>query len=884
MSGGPDDFYSENYDSGTQFCDDNGENCTFYYTLPEETITFAVLTIWAYLIPHMYMDYSQIWLGLQSKLKQMLRVKTSLPPPVENSDQEEATASAEAEAEAAGEPGDDAEIAPAEPNADNDHTVSFRLNPTPITAAFGTVVQQHSDPPSSGAAPMKNNLTKYFRRTETIDTSASSPSSSVANALVPTHVLLQQTQTILSRRFFLNLFGTVLAGFATTFIVSHLTQGLDRRAAQIVIGSSRIFASIVFMILSYNFCTWLGIYRLFRPTTANFLEKHILSRSSDLKSLRQVNFHLSWEIWTRQFITMYFFLVYFSNYTARRATILAMLIGIVIGCVFVLVLKAARTVWRKWKVCIGIFMSASMFVVSIICMIVGLEYIEDVWLEDHNRQQYLYTNTYTFTGILGGLWFAGTVSFHVYALWWTRKINKRLEKENASRSVKRMDHRYRSELFEVRQEVQKEQHEDKPRQQLETIGEELAETSSEVASPTQTSPEAEIVTTSGSTDEEKNKTANANGNIQVSLDSQEEQQLANSARSPGYVAVQDFIGNVYAPSYWYLFRKNIRLEFSVCCCKCCPCQCCRSPAIPNGHMDDEEHADNSDDGDEEEAHDDAAVGGAQSGAQNSRISRTSLIIMKNVIGDSTRKKEKKAPLERRWKWFDLIMGFLWWVGSMFFLYMTIVNIGATNQQNIVRSQLDSTFALLYPENYQSGPMCAWDKASSDADIRSFDSLEDVRAANYSVVHCGSCGNCSNWNDVSLQWTTRTYLAEASKKCAQKSLFGGEFEDVQQCNSDPPIGFTWDCSWCWTVDELCAKKNCFWIFLQSTLINAVSDFRVGPDDVTSATCDEALCGPEFVPCSGATRRRMNIKSDIERPPEQQCNVVDIDDWGAVFDAP
>eukprot|EP00529_Nitzschia_sp_RCC80_P000146 CAMPEP_0113485388 /NCGR_PEP_ID=MMETSP0014_2-20120614/24458_1 /TAXON_ID=2857 /ORGANISM="Nitzschia sp." /LENGTH=874 /DNA_ID=CAMNT_0000379033 /DNA_START=293 /DNA_END=2917 /DNA_ORIENTATION=+ /assembly_acc=CAM_ASM_000159 len=874
MSGDPDDFYSDNYDSSEQFCDENGENCTFYYTLPEETITFAVLTIWAYMIPNMYMDYSQTWLGLQSKLKQMLKGRTSHPttPTPAGSIENPTAPSVELV-------GDDVGTDPAEPgrNGGNDHNVSFRFNATPITAAFGAAMSQQSDPSSSTA---KKNLTEYFRRTETLDVS----SSSISNALMPTHMLLQQTQTKLSRRFFLNLFGIVVIGCGTTLLVSYLTQGLDRRAAQIVIGSSRIFGSIVFMMLSYNFSTWLGIYRLFRPTTADFLEKQILSPSSGLKSFRQVNFNLSWHIWTRRFITMYFFLVYFSNYTAQRATVLAVLIGFLMGMIFVFVLKAARTVWRKWKVCIGIFMSASMFVVSIICMIVGLEYIEDVWLEDHNRQQYLYTNTYTFTGILGGLWFAGTVSFHVYALWWTRKINKRLEKENASRSVKRMDHRYRSELFEVRQEVQKEQHEDKPRQQLETIGEELAETSSEVASPTQTSPEAEIVTTSGSTDEEKNKTANANGNIQVSLDSQEEQQLANSARSPGYVAVQDFIGNVYAPSYWYLFRKNIRLEFSVCCCKCCPCQCCRSPAIPNGHMDDEEHADNSDDGDEEEAHDDAAVGGAQSGAQNSRISRTSLIIMKNVIGDSTRKKEKKAPLERRWKWFDLIMGFLWWVGSMFFLYMTIVNIGATNQQNIVRSQLDSTFALLYPENYQSGPMCAWDKASSDADIRSFDSLEDVRAANYSVVHCGSCGNCSNWNDVSLQWTTRTYLAEASKKCAQKSLFGGEFEDVQQCNSDPPIGFTWDCSWCWTVDELCAKTNCFWIFLQSTLINAVSDFRVGPDDVTSATCDEALCGPEFVPCSGATRRRMNIKSDIERPPEQQCNVVDIDDWGVVFDAP
>ena len=29
---------------------------------------------------------------------------------------------------------------------------------------------------------------------------------------------------------------------------------------------------------------------------------------------------------------------------------------------------------------------------------------------------------------------------------------------------------------------------------------------------------------------------------------------------------------------------------------------------------------------------------------------------------------------------------------------------------------------------------------------------------------------------------------------------------------------------------------------------------------------------FVECSGATRRRMNIKSDIERPAWQECHVA------------
>ena len=92
------------------------------------------------------------------------------------------------------------------------------------------------------------------------------------------------------------------------------------------------------------------------------------------------------------------------------------------------------------------------------------------------------------------------------------------------------------------------------------------------------------------------------------------------------------------------------------------------------YTDDEENVDGSGDRDEEEAHDDAPTGDDQSFG-NRRTRRTSITIMKEVLGDASRKKEKRTPLERRWKLFDLIMGFLWWVASMFFLYLTIVNIG-----------------------------------------------------------------------------------------------------------------------------------------------------------------------------------------------------------------
>ena len=113
----------------------------------------------------------------------------------------------------------------------------------------------------------------------------------------------------------------------------------------------------------------------------------------------------------------------------------------------------------------------------------------------------------------------------------------------------------------------------------------------------------------------------------------------------------------------------------------------------------------------------------------------------------------------------------------------------------------------------------------------------------------------------------------------KSILGSR-EDVQTCNENK-IGFTEECSVCWTDDQYCVRNNCVFIFLQSVFTNQVNNFEVGPDDITTATCDEALCGPEFVPCVGATRRRMNIISDIARPTSQQCRVAS-EDWSVIFD--
>jgi len=86
------------------------------------------------------------------------------------------------------------------------------------------------------------------------------------------------------------------------------------------------------------------------------------------------------------------------------------------------------------------------------------------------------------------------------------------------------------------------------------------------------------------------------------------------------------------------------------------------------------------------------------------------------------------------------------------------------------------------------------------------------------------------------------------------------------------------------DILCTKERCSFIFLQSVMINTMTNFEVGPDTITSATCEEAHCEAnnpgDFVFCSGATRRRMNVTSEIDRPGAQRCGIVDVN-WANLF---
>lgn len=242
---------------------------------------------------------------------------------------------------------------------------------------------------------------------------------------------------------------------------------------------------------------------------------------------------------------------------------------------------------------------------------------------------------------------------------------------------------------------------------------------------------------------------------------------------------------------------------------------------------------------------------------------------------------EKTKFSKFWFEFKRV---LWYLSSFGCFFFTIVNIGATYQQCAAREALPHTFKLLYPPDYLNGTMCAWDAPGPNATIKTFESLQDVYDVDYEVVHCGACGRCSNWNDITLQYTTKEVLAAITAQCAKKavgrSVNVSDPEDpVVMCNR-LLVGFTPECAMSWTWDEVNTARNSFFVYIQANIANYFVDMEVTYQDITLATIDEAISGPRFVTEVGATRRRMNIKSDIQRPMNQQCTVIE-QNWDGIF---
>jgi len=683
-----------------------------------------------------------------------------------------------------------------------------------------------------------------------------------------------------------NLIFAIILYVISSLLIHTATHHMDRSMTLIVTGTSRLFAGVLFLILSIDVPKWLGVYYSSNRKTTTTITTSERNKNDDdsissplssssmfptinssttfqyifastnqrsimesiqidqMDSLREIRFMFTWSLW-KKMSTMFWYNLFFSCNTQiptdgrpELNTLYGIIVGVCIGTLLAVITSLGRCKYKQYKRLVTIIIS-SLFVCCYIALIVlGVYFISTVWFPDRNMK------------VFAGSFFAITI---VVAL-----IVHGLMVYQTKRKIARQKmFRYNSELFSQKKlrstsiallvdNMDDNGNNNKnsstimddavPLPVPSTMNDEevhgVDNNNNDAAAANNESIEPLAALVPLPPPAKKTKEVNGDNNN----DDDDEDNTKNKVDTDGNNKPSHSIPS----SYYTLLVIALYRTWPYLCC------CFRSTSTTRTNTSDNNNSSTTD------------VIGEKEGQGTAKTATAPLIVQSLTIG---------------------LGRLLWYLSSIFLLFLTIVNIGSTGQQSVVREHLYPAWEFLYPENYNNGTMCAWDEPTPNATIKTFDTLQAVYDANYSVVHCGACANCSNYPDMSLEYTTRHDLSPLSKACAQESLFGGTVEDVQKCNEDT-IGFSSPCSYCWTYDELNTKEHCFWIYFQSIFIKAVADFQVAFDDVTSATCDEAMSGPFFVPCSGATRRRMNIVSLIARPKSQQCQVIE-QDWDAIF---
>lgn len=603
----------------------------------------------------------------------------------------------------------------------------------------------------------------------------------------------------------------------TTVVVGKLTDPLDNRTNSIVVGLSEIFAAIIFCMMSVNIPQWFGVYHSNKTTAISFT------------SGREIRFNLSWNLW-KQLMSMYFFNLYFSCADFDLCILYGALIGIAVGIITVLIAMKARSpsyAMHKRKLAILVIVLFS--IGSWWALWAGIWYIMKVWNPNED-------DISDFAGFfLSLIWIGFMVVLHLVVRSWTGK------KKALGHSM-----RFTSQLFDASNLgnliSSMKKCEGKDGEENCDGDEGNGDTKKASATEVATSPAAIAIPEGVDVGGDNDKKESEEDDRDDPLSDKEGQETIehhvafaeDSKESPDEnTADNRYVGYEDAPSYWKLFMTKLVDTYPFF------CGCCLK-----------------------KKHD-----------------------VKNISRKRLDYINEAREISKLRKFFLGLKRFIWYFFSIAFFLLTIVNIKATHEQCAAKNALEPTFKQLYPQDYNTGTMCAWDEPGPNATIKEFDSVQAVNDANYKVVHCGSCGACSNWNDLQLQYTSRRVLAGITKKCAQKSIFiksnsSDDNDPVVQCNH-LQVGFTMPCSKAWAWDEVHTKNHAIFTFIQANIANSFSDMEVTFQDITMATIDEALSGPTFVPWVGATRRRMDIKSDIQRPISQQCTAARENNWTEIF---
>lgn len=156
-----------------------------------------------------------------------------------------------------------------------------------------------------------------------------------------------------------------------------------------------------------------------------------------------------------------------------------------------------------------------------------------------------------------------------------------------------------------------------------------------------------------------------------------------------------------------------------------------------------------------------------------------------------------------------------------------------------------------------------------------------------IVHCGQCGKCSTTNDMTILAQTTQTLTDTARGCSVRAFLGsvfllrgiGTYRSISQSCMEAKVGFTPPCLDCWLDNMVCGVQKCVFTCLKSQYIDWDPKNHADGKINRCYECDEKLCGPAFLQCSGTNRRRQGIRSDLSRDDEKElCQAVDVD-WNS-----
>lgn len=149
-------------------------------------------------------------------------------------------------------------------------------------------------------------------------------------------------------------------------------------------------------------------------------------------------------------------------------------------------------------------------------------------------------------------------------------------------------------------------------------------------------------------------------------------------------------------------------------------------------------------------------------------------------------------------------------------------------------------------------------------VKTFENKEELISQNYTILHLGNCGECSNEHDLQIYKNTAMTLTGLATKCAVYRLLFGTKAALNCIHQN--IGFTKNCATCWLQNMECTATHCLWTCL-------LGDKNSTQGLTPCHACDEYHCGGRskfggeddygFRGCAGLTRRRAGIITDIKR---------------------